>query len=282
MPVCNPPLRQGQHQSKTGPPPPWWPTGSEDWWTTELLEHLDLVAALSSAPVPVPFAPSYGLKKPQKVAVLVAIVKHLAPDFARIAAAVRHSGKLSISETDLWHSALNNERAKYTRLVFILLPQARSSSSKVALAAAAAAAAASAPTRVLLGASSPCTAATRAPLMAASCRLPTSMQEVLCPRQLTAVAARWSRQPSWWWRKSSAATATASASCLLLMLRLVMMALINLSTTSLQATAARTSWRGKNMARAGEGTWRRGRGRREAENCRCKVEPRAALYARET
>ncbi|EES02452.2 hypothetical protein SORBI_3003G068700 [Sorghum bicolor] len=123
MPVCNPPLRQGQHQSKTGPPPPWWPTGSEDWWTTELLEHLDLVAALSSAPVPVPFAPSYGLKKPQKVAVLVAIVKHLAPDFARIAAAVRHSGKLSISETDLWHSALNNERAKYTRLVFILLPQ---------------------------------------------------------------------------------------------------------------------------------------------------------------
>jgi len=121
MPVCNPPLRQ--HQSKSGPPPPWWPTGSEDWWATELLAHLDTVAALMHAPVPVPFAPSYSLKKAQKVAVLVAIVKHLAPGFARVAAAVRHSGKLSVSETDMWHSALNNERAKCMRPMFIVLPQ---------------------------------------------------------------------------------------------------------------------------------------------------------------
>jgi ethylene-insensitive protein 3 len=121
MPVCNPPLRQ--HQSKSGPPPPWWPTGFEDWWATELLAHLDTVAALMGAPAPVPFAPSYSLKKAQKVAVLVAIVKHLAPDFACVAAAVRHSGKLSVSETDLWHSALNNELAKCMRPMFIVLPQ---------------------------------------------------------------------------------------------------------------------------------------------------------------
>lgn len=115
MPACHPPLLH--HQSKTGAPPPWWPKGTEDWWVPEVVAHLDTVAVHT----PVPFASSYSLKKVQKVAVLVAIVKHLVPDFARITTTVMHSGKLSVPEISLWHSGLNNERAKYMRPVFVAL-----------------------------------------------------------------------------------------------------------------------------------------------------------------
>ncbi|KAL6639041.1 hypothetical protein ACP70R_022771 [Stipagrostis hirtigluma subsp. patula] len=113
MPACHPPLRQ--HESRSGAPPQWWPTASERWWVP------DVVAHLSSMPLnaAVPFTAGGLLKKAQKIAVLVAIVKHLSPDFPRIATAVSRA-ELSDTEAALWNSGLQDEHAKCIRPVFIL------------------------------------------------------------------------------------------------------------------------------------------------------------------
>jgi hypothetical protein len=110
MAVCKPPLRQ--HESRSGPPPRWWPTASEEWWAAEVEAHLPHV------PMPVPFVCCKILKKVHRVAVLVAIVKHLSPDFGRLDRAMRQC-RLSPSETALWDSALGNEQARCQRPVYI-------------------------------------------------------------------------------------------------------------------------------------------------------------------
>ncbi|RLN35715.1 hypothetical protein C2845_PM03G25020 [Panicum miliaceum] len=109
MPACLPPLQPGHGMA--GAPPPWWPTASEDWWVPELVAHLPTMPLHT----PVPFVPLYRLKKGQKVAVLVAVVKHLAPDFTRILSEVSLKAKLSIWEAILWNSALVSEWAKCMR-----------------------------------------------------------------------------------------------------------------------------------------------------------------------
>ncbi|TVU39988.1 hypothetical protein EJB05_13433, partial [Eragrostis curvula] len=109
MPLCDPPLRN--YERKIGAPPQWWPTASEPWWASEVAAHL-----LGMPIGPVPFVAGKLLNKANKVAVLVAIVKHLSPDFARITAATSNC-LLFASEDALWNAALQNERANCMRRV---------------------------------------------------------------------------------------------------------------------------------------------------------------------
>jgi hypothetical protein len=114
MPACLPPLQPGQGMA--GAPPPWWPTASVDWWVPELVAHL----ATMPLHTQVPFVPLYRLKKAQKVAVLVAVVKHLTPDFTRILSEASLKAKLSVCENILWNSALVSEWAKCLRPRFVV------------------------------------------------------------------------------------------------------------------------------------------------------------------
>jgi hypothetical protein len=114
MAVCQPPVKQ--HESRNNTPPRWWPTAAEPWWAAEVAAHLPRI------PMPVPFVAAKLLKKAHRVAVLVAMVKHLSPDFGRIAAAVRRC-EMSASEAALWDSALGNEQAPCGRPVYIVQMQ---------------------------------------------------------------------------------------------------------------------------------------------------------------
>jgi hypothetical protein len=114
MAVCQPPVKQ--HESRNNTPPRWWPTAAEPWWAAEVAAHLPRI------PMPVPFVAAKLLKKAHRVAVLVAMVKHLSPDYGRIAAAVRRC-EMSASEAALWDSALGNEQAPCGRPVYIVQMQ---------------------------------------------------------------------------------------------------------------------------------------------------------------
>ncbi|RLN33384.1 hypothetical protein C2845_PM03G25030 [Panicum miliaceum] len=117
MPACNPPVEQRLGWAR--PPPPWWPTASEDWWAPELVAHLFTMPVHT----PVPFAPAYKLKKAQKVAVLVAIVKHHAPDLDKM------SSKAMCDKANLWKSALWNEPARCKANLSVPRPRRCSTSS---------------------------------------------------------------------------------------------------------------------------------------------------------
>ncbi|CAN6209701.1 unnamed protein product [Urochloa humidicola] len=107
MQACDPPAAR-QRQIWAGPPPPWWPSPAAEWWGPEVAAHLHTIPVHT----PVPFAPAYKLNKVQKVAALVAVVKHLSPDFDGIAMKVRRSAKLTVQEDNLWKGALANEAAR--------------------------------------------------------------------------------------------------------------------------------------------------------------------------
>nr|CAB3503515.1 unnamed protein product [Digitaria exilis] len=92
---CDPPMML-QPQSWTGPPPPWWP-------------------ASPSSTTPVPFAPPYRLRKEEKVALLVTIVKHHAPDLDVFSGeAFCEKAKLSNDPeaANWWKRALSIEAAR--------------------------------------------------------------------------------------------------------------------------------------------------------------------------
>ncbi|CAL5076395.1 unnamed protein product [Urochloa decumbens] len=108
MPLCDPPAALQQRQSWAGPPPPWWPSATAAWWASDVAAHLHTIPVHT----PVPYAPAYKLKKVQKVAALVAVVKHLSPDFERIARKVRDHARLTVQEENLWKNALANEAAR--------------------------------------------------------------------------------------------------------------------------------------------------------------------------
>ncbi|KAK3124842.1 hypothetical protein QOZ80_7BG0594430 [Eleusine coracana subsp. coracana] len=116
MPRCHPPLWQHETRGPGLAPPPWWPTGSEPWWGPEVAAHLPTMAAH----LPVPFVKGKQLRKAHRVVLLVAIVKHLTPDFDRVTAAVGPCG-LSASEAALWNNAIENERARCVRLRPVLV-----------------------------------------------------------------------------------------------------------------------------------------------------------------
>ncbi|KAJ4887024.1 Protein ETHYLENE INSENSITIVE 3 [Raphanus sativus] len=100
MQHCDPPQRR--FPLEKGVPPPWWPTGKEDWWCQQLGG-------------PAPYKKPHDLKKAWKVGVLTAVIKHMFPDVAKIRKLVRQSkclqDKMTAKESATWLAIVNQEEA---------------------------------------------------------------------------------------------------------------------------------------------------------------------------
>lgn len=109
MQHCNPPQRR--FPLEKGEPPPWWPTGEEDWW-----HQLGLPRDQGSLPYKKP----HDLKKVWKVGVLTAVIKHMSPDIAKIRKLVRQSkclqDKMTAKESATWLAIINQEEAAARKL----------------------------------------------------------------------------------------------------------------------------------------------------------------------
>ncbi|XP_061367290.1 ETHYLENE INSENSITIVE 3-like 3 protein isoform X2 [Gastrolobium bilobum] len=103
MQHCDPPQRK--YPLEKGIPPPWWPTGNEDWWV-----HLNLPHGQSP-----PYKKPHDLKKMWKVGVLTAVIKHMSPNIAKIRRHVRQSkclqDKMTAKESAIWLGVLSREEA---------------------------------------------------------------------------------------------------------------------------------------------------------------------------
>ncbi|GMG99517.1 hypothetical protein Nepgr_001357 [Nepenthes gracilis] len=104
MQHCDPPQRR--FPLEKGVPPPWWPTGQEEWWP-----QLDLPRDHGAPPYKKP----HDLKKAWKVTVLMAVIKHMSPDIAKIRKLVRQSkclqDKMTAKESATWLAIINQEEA---------------------------------------------------------------------------------------------------------------------------------------------------------------------------
>ncbi|KAH0666946.1 hypothetical protein KY290_029103 [Solanum tuberosum] len=104
MQHCDPPQRR--FPLEKGVPPPWWPTGQEDWWP-----QLGLQKDQGSLPYKKP----HDLKKAWKVGVLTAVIKHMFPDIAKIRKLVRQSkclqDKMTAKESATWLAIISQEEA---------------------------------------------------------------------------------------------------------------------------------------------------------------------------
>ncbi|CAI5968486.1 unnamed protein product [Closterium sp. NIES-64] len=104
MQHCDPPQRR--YPLEKGNPPPWWPSGDEDWWP-----QLGMPRG-SGRP---PYKKPHDLKKAWKVGVLTSVIKHLSPDIARIRKLVRQSkclqDKMTARESATWLAVLDQEEA---------------------------------------------------------------------------------------------------------------------------------------------------------------------------
>lgn len=104
MQHCDPPQRR--FPLDKGVPPPWWPTGNEEWWP-EL--------GLPKEQGPPPYKKPHDLKKAWKVGVLTAVIKHMSPDIAKIRKLVRQSkclqDKMTAKESSTWLAIINQEEA---------------------------------------------------------------------------------------------------------------------------------------------------------------------------
>lgn len=102
MQHCDPPQRR--YPLEKGVPPPWWPSGEEEWWP-----QLGLPKGQGAPPYKKP----HDLKKAWKVGVLTAVIKHMSPDIAKIRKLVRQSkclqDKMTAKESATWLSVLNQE-----------------------------------------------------------------------------------------------------------------------------------------------------------------------------
>lgn len=103
MQHCDPPQRK--YPLEKGIPPPWWPTGSEDWWVK---------SGLPEGRTP-PYKKPHDLKKIWKVGVLTAVIKHMSPDIAKIRRLIRQSkclqDKMTAKESSIWLGVLSREEA---------------------------------------------------------------------------------------------------------------------------------------------------------------------------
>ncbi|KAF0898007.1 hypothetical protein E2562_001690 [Oryza meyeriana var. granulata] len=72
MQHCSP--KQRKYPLDKGVPPPWWPSGNEDWWIS-----LGLPKGKSA-----PYKKPHDLKKVWKVGVLMGVIKHMVPNFDKI------------------------------------------------------------------------------------------------------------------------------------------------------------------------------------------------------
>ncbi|KAJ4883598.1 ETHYLENE INSENSITIVE 3-like 2 protein [Raphanus sativus] len=112
MPHCKPPQRR--YPLEKGVPPPWWPTGEEDWWG-------DLSLPEGCRGLPPPYKKPHDLKKTWKVGILIGVIRHLASDISNgnsyysIPKLVGRSRtlqeKMTSREGALWLAALNREKA---------------------------------------------------------------------------------------------------------------------------------------------------------------------------
>ncbi|XP_047321256.1 ETHYLENE INSENSITIVE 3-like 1 protein [Impatiens glandulifera] len=102
MQHCDPPQRR--FPLEKGVPPPWWPTGNEDWWPQ---------LGLHKEQGPPPYKKPHDLKKAWKVGVLTAVIKHMFPDIAKIRKHVRQSkclqDKMTAKESATWLAIVNQE-----------------------------------------------------------------------------------------------------------------------------------------------------------------------------
>lgn len=119
MQHCNPPQRR--FPLEKGVPPPWWPSGKEDWWG-EL--------GLPKDHGPPPYKKPHDLKKAWKVGVLTSVIKHMSPDIAKIHKLVRQSkclqDKMTAKESATWLSIINQEEAVSRKLYPDSYPQSSS------------------------------------------------------------------------------------------------------------------------------------------------------------
>ncbi|KAL6966394.1 hypothetical protein U1Q18_032175 [Sarracenia purpurea var. burkii] len=103
MQHCDPPQRK--YPLEKGVPPPWWPTGNEEWWAK---------LGLSKGQNP-PYKKPHDLKKMWKVGVLTAVIKHMSPDFAKIRRLIRQSkclqDKMTAKESSIWLGVLCREES---------------------------------------------------------------------------------------------------------------------------------------------------------------------------
>ncbi|KAG8370896.1 hypothetical protein BUALT_Bualt13G0031100 [Buddleja alternifolia] len=103
MQHCDPPQRK--YPLEKGIPPPWWPTGDEDWWMRLGLQKGQ----------PPPYKKPHDLKKMWKVGVLSGVIKHMSPDIAKIRRLVRQSkclqDKMTAKESSIWLGVLSREEA---------------------------------------------------------------------------------------------------------------------------------------------------------------------------
>ncbi|KAG0461901.1 hypothetical protein HPP92_020377 [Vanilla planifolia] len=101
MQHCDPPQRK--YPLEKGIPPPWWPSGNEDWWTN---------LGLPMGQIP-PYKKPHDLKKVLKVGVLTGVIKHMSPNIDKVRTHVRKSkclqDKMSAKESAIWLGVLKRE-----------------------------------------------------------------------------------------------------------------------------------------------------------------------------
>ncbi|KAF5176555.1 Ethylene insensitive 3-like 3 protein [Thalictrum thalictroides] len=109
MQHCDPPQRK--YPLDKGIPPPWWPSGTEDWW---------IKMGLPKGQIP-PYRKPHDLKKMWKVGVLTSVIKHMSPDIAKIKRHVRQSkclqDKMTAKESAIWLGVLSCEESSLHQLV---------------------------------------------------------------------------------------------------------------------------------------------------------------------
>lgn len=102
MQHCDPPQRR--FPLEKGVQPPWWPTGTEEWWPQ---------LGMQKDQGPPPYKKPHDLKKAWKVGVLTAVIKHMSPDIAKIRKLVRQSkclqDKMTAKESATWLAIINQE-----------------------------------------------------------------------------------------------------------------------------------------------------------------------------
>lgn len=105
---CDPPQRKFPFEKKALPP--WWPTGNEPWW--------DQITIEKDQELP-PYKKPHDLRKIWKAAVVIAIIKHMAPAFGKLARVVKQSknlqGRMTVREMHAWNYVLKKEAKMYSR-----------------------------------------------------------------------------------------------------------------------------------------------------------------------
>ncbi|PKA65609.1 Protein ethylene insensitive 3 [Apostasia shenzhenica] len=109
MQHCDPPQRR--FPLEKGVPPPWWPSGNEDWWSQ---------LGFTKDQTPPPYKKPHDLKKAWKVGVLTAVIKHMSPDIDKIRRLVRQSkclqDKMTAKESATWLAVIKQEDDLYREL----------------------------------------------------------------------------------------------------------------------------------------------------------------------